>query len=596
MNKCYDVELYRATGGVKKEDIIEIEQKIEKNTLNIAAKLDKYQGTENAGKILCIDENGNAEPIANYNLPVMTETTVGGAKAVMQTNETVPVAIDKNGQLFVHAQGAPTTEQVENAVNRYLTENPVQSGATEKQVKQINKNTADISAIQENYIKHPEKTRIYSVDSDYELYAEKSLVGLDGNITDNNNFNVYKAVLKGDERCITQTFADNKVNPCLVVYDANDEPILIPNIGQHSRVALSNNASYVLINIGTAGAGVKSFECKIFSKLEMLSANRYLYPVEKKNTKYGYAIIQNKENANTSQFIARIKNISGVSWFKDGEKIPYPGSCYDKDDNYIGDIKNGDNGELILQDGTDYFKLNFLFYDGDLYYEYKGYSPNNKITTYSTSQVTDLILKPFDFNNKKITLFGDSIAFGYMSDGSGKKWADLFAEKVGAALENKAISGSCITTGANDTQSITDTILSYTSETDFILIAGGTNDYSQGAIIGTINDSSQNNTLYGCLKRICEHLSTHFSEKPVIWITPINRSDIINSDIEKLNAVRNAIYQIASIHVNHSVLNGENFGFPLNTGEYQQLVLKDNLHPTAIGNELYYKKMISLLI
>lgn len=40
----------------------------------------------------------------SYTIPVMSETTLGGGKAIAKTNESVPVAIDINGQLFVPSQ------------------------------------------------------------------------------------------------------------------------------------------------------------------------------------------------------------------------------------------------------------------------------------------------------------------------------------------------------------------------------------------------------------------------------------------------------------------------------------------------------------
>lgn len=43
-----------------------------------------------------------------------------------------------------------TPEEIENAVNKYLKENPVQPGATEEQAQQIKKNTDDIASLKED--------------------------------------------------------------------------------------------------------------------------------------------------------------------------------------------------------------------------------------------------------------------------------------------------------------------------------------------------------------------------------------------------------------------------------------------------------------
>lgn len=46
--------------------------------------------------------------------------------------------------------GGATPEQIQQAVDAYLEENPVQPGATVEQVAQIEKNKADISSVKED--------------------------------------------------------------------------------------------------------------------------------------------------------------------------------------------------------------------------------------------------------------------------------------------------------------------------------------------------------------------------------------------------------------------------------------------------------------
>lgn len=65
-----------------------------------------------SGKVLTVNETGVpewAEPSGGggeqYTLPVATEQVLGGVKAVAKTTETVPVAIDAEGKLFVPEQG-----------------------------------------------------------------------------------------------------------------------------------------------------------------------------------------------------------------------------------------------------------------------------------------------------------------------------------------------------------------------------------------------------------------------------------------------------------------------------------------------------------
>lgn len=65
-----------------------------------------------SGKVLTVNETGVpewAEPSGGggetYTLPIATEQVLGGVKAVAKTAETVPVAVDETGKLFVPEQG-----------------------------------------------------------------------------------------------------------------------------------------------------------------------------------------------------------------------------------------------------------------------------------------------------------------------------------------------------------------------------------------------------------------------------------------------------------------------------------------------------------
>lgn len=65
-----------------------------------------------SGKVLTVNETGVpewAEPSGGgggaYTLPIATEQVLGGVKAVAKTTETIPVAVDAEGKLFVPEQG-----------------------------------------------------------------------------------------------------------------------------------------------------------------------------------------------------------------------------------------------------------------------------------------------------------------------------------------------------------------------------------------------------------------------------------------------------------------------------------------------------------
>ena len=95
------------------------------------------------------DPGEDAESGESYTLPIMSDTQLGGGKAVAKTDEDVPVAVDPmTGQLFVPTypenSGTVDPEQIKQAVNGYLEENPV-SGMTAEQERQLNQNTSDVA-------------------------------------------------------------------------------------------------------------------------------------------------------------------------------------------------------------------------------------------------------------------------------------------------------------------------------------------------------------------------------------------------------------------------------------------------------------------
>ena len=92
----------------------------------------EYDGSSQ--QTINIPTDGGSEP---YTLPIMSDTQLGGGKAVAKTDEDVPVAVDtETGQLFVPAypentggDGTVDPEQIKQAVNEYLDENPPSGGS-----------------------------------------------------------------------------------------------------------------------------------------------------------------------------------------------------------------------------------------------------------------------------------------------------------------------------------------------------------------------------------------------------------------------------------------------------------------------------------
>lgn len=214
-----------------------------------------------------------------------------------------------------------------------------------------------------------------------------------------------------------------------------------------------------------------------------------------------------------------------------------------------------------------------------------------------TEQLMESINKPFAFSGKNITAFGDSITSGVGSPNlqSVTPYIKHFADHVGASLSNKAISGQVI--AGDGTYSIYTRVTTYSETTDFIVIAGGTNDFNTNVELGTFASTAGTDTFYGALKGICESLAANYPDTPVIWITPIpytNRDP--NTAGYTLNQYRQAIYEIGTLY-GHSVVNGADLGMPTKPGGWGNAMCDDTdgCHPTAEGHKLYARSLAGKL-
>ena len=221
----------------------------------------------------------------------------------------------------------------------------------------------------------------------------------------------------------------------------------------------------------------------------------------------------------------------------------------------------------------------------------------------SNYHIWDSINKPIDFIGKKLIAFGDSITSGVSSPGlvqlGSTKYISLFCSHVGAILTNQAISGSTITDNGSQYAMCKRVVQYATSEYDIIYIAGGTNDYNQNMAIGNY-DSTDQTTLYGALRAICEHLKTNCPNAVVIFVTPIPYTSVARrtkTEIQKLDTVRSAIYDIATLY-GYNVVDGKNLGMPKTSGNWNHAMVydSDGCHPTELGHSLYARCLAGKLL
>lgn len=222
--------------------------------------------------------------------------------------------------------------------------------------------------------------------------------------------------------------------------------------------------------------------------------------------------------------------------------------------------------------------------------------------------ILESINKPFDFTNKHINGFGDSIMVGVTSPAlvKGVPFIEIFSKHVNAKLYNFAVSGSTFSVDPNwEAGSICEKVMNVTPSDiiDYLFIAGGTNDYNQSRPIGKLTDKNMN-TVCGALNNMCEHIEKHMSDRIVIFITPIpyteayyKREGYTNALGYNLEDYSRAIYEVATLH-GFNVVDGYTLGMPYSSGEWVNSMCDDTdgCHPTQLGQKLYGRSLAGKLL
>lgn len=146
-----------------------------------------------------------------------------------------------------------TPEEIENAVNKYLKENPVQPGATEEQAQQIKKNTDDVASLKEDistkitkfYASSQGKNHLADSDNgkimDMMLYGKSEQKQYSGkNLL---NYDAWKRVLitRG-----TAVFEKNSFTLTATENDCYTEPVLGQGFPDDAKIEISEGETITL--------------------------------------------------------------------------------------------------------------------------------------------------------------------------------------------------------------------------------------------------------------------------------------------------------------------------------------------------------------
>ena len=253
----------------------------------------------------------------------------------------------------------------------------------------------------------------------------------------------------------------------------------------------------------------------------------------------------------------------------------YKGTCFNTTNDRTGEVTIS-NGKIVIPENTSYIIINISTND-EVWCSTKSQEMSNVVETFKYSHC---IQRPFDFNGKTSLWFGDSITRGSTSGSvvTENGFPKLFSDHVGMTYKNHGQPGALFTSGFNSVETIVSIIKRVTLTSDFIFIAGGTNDFGLG--VPTTQFRS-------VIKELCQYLSSNYSGK-VIFITPINRIAPSNNEQAPLQVYRNIITEEAML-CGFSVVDGSAFNFPITISDYQQAVMPDKLHPSELGYSVVYK-------
>ncbi len=202
------------------------------------------------------------------------------------------------------------------------------------------------------------------------------------------------------------------------------------------------------------------------------------------------------------------------------------------------------------------------------------YSENGYYTCHTS------LAKPYNFPNKKIIVFGDSISVG-QGGSDGQTWQKYISEINGFTFENHGVAGAAF--GGSEQFNLENQTNDVNFDgTDMILIAGGINNAS--SVSTTVIDKIKTgmttmiNTIRGK------------TEAPIVFITPIRCGDkALANNVPKISA---CICNTAL--ANHcGVINGYDFAITTDKSDfYEDFTGGNKIHP---NNDGYYAYALGVM-
>ena len=192
-------------------------------------------------------------------------------------------------------------------------------------------------------------------------------------------------------------------------------------------------------------------------------------------------------------------------------------------------------------------------------------------------------------NGKKISVVADSIGAGY---GATTNFPTILGQNTGAIIQNLSLSGATISYNDENGYNFITTGANVDSDSDYILILGGGNDYFNQYSIGT-NDSTDWSTVKGALKQIIEYYQQNIPNAKIFVSTDTPFvDDMGNNSFPYWNAIAEicSIYHIPFLNL------WNNFGLNPQISQVANIYYQADLtHLTNLGNEYLADKIQKFL-
>lgn len=229
--------------------------------------------------------------------------------------------------------------------------------------------------------------------------------------------------------------------------------------------------------------------------------------------------------------------------------------------------------------------------------------------------------------NKKVSFLGDSITAGSGASPSTKRYSTVLCGYLGATENNLGVAGTCLanntTNGLSGQRFVTRATQANLSDSDLIIVFGGTNDFSYDSkAIGPLFDEetitpsdriggkkrvapTDVDTFAGAVHELITTIRGIVPTVPVIFVTPLNRGRYtsgrptsaecnVNGDylFDFVNAIKE-ICQFYSIPVLDLNANSE---LDFNNASIATEYSADKLHPNNKGHEVIASKVYNFIL